>query len=141
MREASRAGYYISLYMADNNILSPVQSLSVSTYFVPSRVEHSHWSRSLDILCSDWWNFTLLGPRVNHSGPKQSTFCLKHSSMLIFLTIWRQVMLKHYKRGLQLCLCIKFFWWVFSSLTFSERGATQNLIVHLLSVGFFKGNV
>ena len=107
-REASIAGYYISLYMADNNILSPVQCSEVS----------------VNILCSN-----------------QSTFCLEHSSILIFLTIWRQVMLKHYKRALQLCLCIKFFWWVFPSLTFSERGATQNLIVYLLSLGLFKGNV
>ena len=28
-----------------------------------SRVEHSHWSRSLQILCSDWWNLTMLAPR------------------------------------------------------------------------------
>ena len=27
------------------------------------RVEHSHWSRSIQILCSDWWNLTMLAPR------------------------------------------------------------------------------
>ena len=49
-------------------------------------VEHSHWSRSVKILCSDWWNYLAitthpkeskkvnirilnlnLGPRVHHS--------------------------------------------------------------------------
>ena len=28
-----------------------------------SRVEHSHWSRIIEILCSDWWNFTMLVSR------------------------------------------------------------------------------
>ena len=28
-----------------------------------NRVEHSHWSRSVQILCSDWLNFTMLVPR------------------------------------------------------------------------------
>ena len=28
-----------------------------------TRVLHSHWSRSLEILCSDWWILTMLGPR------------------------------------------------------------------------------
>ena len=27
------------------------------------RVEHSHWSRSTEILCSYWLNFTMLAPR------------------------------------------------------------------------------
>ena len=27
------------------------------------RVEHSHWSRSVEILCSDWLNFTMVVPR------------------------------------------------------------------------------
>ena len=27
------------------------------------RVEHSHWSRYVEILCSDWWNLTMLAPR------------------------------------------------------------------------------
>ena len=27
------------------------------------RVLHSHWSRSIEILCSDWWNLTMLAPR------------------------------------------------------------------------------
>ena len=27
------------------------------------RMEHSHWSRSVQILCSDWWNLTMLVPR------------------------------------------------------------------------------
>ena len=31
--------------------------------WVLSRVEHSHWSRSLEILCSDWLNLTMLAPR------------------------------------------------------------------------------
>ena len=26
-------------------------------------VLHSHWSRSLQILCSDWWKLTMLVPR------------------------------------------------------------------------------
>ena len=31
----------------------------------PAKVglETSHWSRSLQILCSDWWNFTMLAQR------------------------------------------------------------------------------
>ena len=28
-----------------------------------TRVEHSHWSRPVRILCSDWWNFTIRVPR------------------------------------------------------------------------------
>ena len=24
------------------------------------RVQHSHWSRPIQILCSDWWNFNML---------------------------------------------------------------------------------
>ena len=27
------------------------------------RMEHSHWSRSVQILCSDWLNLTMLVPR------------------------------------------------------------------------------
>ena len=27
------------------------------------RVEHSHWSGSVEILCSDWLNLTMLAPR------------------------------------------------------------------------------
>ena len=27
------------------------------------RVEHYHWSRSIQILCSDWWNLAMLAPR------------------------------------------------------------------------------
>ena len=29
----------------------------------PGRVEHSHWSRSLQIMCSHWLNLTMLAPR------------------------------------------------------------------------------
>ena len=28
-----------------------------------SRVVHSHWSRSVEILCSDWLNLTMLAPK------------------------------------------------------------------------------
>ena len=30
---------------------------------ISARVMHSHWSRSVEILCSDLWNLTMLAPR------------------------------------------------------------------------------
>ena len=36
---------------------SLMSSLDAHRLLTPARVEHSHWSRSVEILCSDWWNY------------------------------------------------------------------------------------
>ena len=41
------------------------KSVRSQFYYLVTRVELSHWSRSIEILCSDWLNLTMLGP-----GPK-----------------------------------------------------------------------
>ena len=38
-------------------------SCQATEYLYAGRVEHSHWSRSVEILCSDWWNLSILAPR------------------------------------------------------------------------------
>ena len=57
-------------------------SVSLAQYiYDEGRVEHSHWSRSLEILASDWWNITML-----YAGAKVDaiTTQLKECKMVAF---------------------------------------------------------
>ena len=43
--------------------LSRILRINISLPPLLGRVLHSHWSRSLKILCSDWWKLNMLAPR------------------------------------------------------------------------------